>query len=76
MLSQTEQIRSKVDALRSGFMAEEAARQDAQADLLGFLKSRGLLEEIKPMLEPETRHDARTLHMCPWHTCANTKHGV
>ena len=71
MLSQTEQIRSRVD----GFVADDLARQDAKADLLGFLKSRGLLEnEVKPMLEPETRHDARTLHMCPWHTCANTKH--
>jgi len=58
-----------------GFVADDLARQDAKADLLGFLKSRGLLEnEVKPMLEPETRHDARTLHMCPWHTCANTKH--
>ena len=74
MLSQTEQIRSKVDALRLGFMAEDAARQDAKADLLGFLKSRGLLEDEVRMLEPETRHDPRTLHMCPWHTCANTKH--
>ena len=71
MLSQTEQIRSRVD----GFVADDLARQDAKADLLGFLKSRGLLEnEVKPMLEPETRHDARTVHMCPWHTCANTKH--
>jgi hypothetical protein len=71
VLSQTEEIRNKVDALRLGFMAEESAR----ADLLGFLKSRGLLEtEVRPMLEPETRHDARTVHMCPWHTCANTKH--
>ena len=66
-----EQIRSRVD----GFVADDLARQDAKADLLGFLKSRGLLEtEAKPMLEPETRHDARTVHMCPWHTCANTKH--
>jgi len=71
VLSQTEQIRSRVD----GFVADDLARQDAKADLLGFLKSRGLLEnEVKPMLEPETRHDARTVHMCPWHTCANTKH--
>jgi hypothetical protein len=72
VLSQTEQIRTKVDALQ---LSGDTARQDAKADLLAFLKSRGLLEtEIQPMLEPETRHDARTVHMCPWHTCANTKH--
>jgi hypothetical protein len=70
VLSQTEVIRSKVDALSLGYMAEE----NAKADLLAFLKSRGLLEENRPMLEPDTRHNARTAHMCPWHTCANTKH--
>jgi len=71
VLSQTEEIRSRVDALRLGSVAEE----NAKADLLAFLKSRGLLEnDVRPMLEPETRHDARTVHMCPWHTCANTKH--
>jgi hypothetical protein len=75
VLSQTEEIRGKADALHLGFMAVDVARQDAKADLLGFLKSRGLLEnEVRPMLEPETRHGARTMHMCPWHTCANTKH--
>jgi hypothetical protein len=77
MLSQcAEEIRSKVDALAFGPISEDANRQNARADILGFLKSRGLFETSAEVLaeRSDVFCDSQSLHRCPWHTCANTKH--
>jgi hypothetical protein len=71
-----ETIRSNVDAARLA-LPDDLLQQNARTDLMAFLKSRGLLEtESRPLLQPvEDRHDPVFIHMCPWHTCADTKHG-
>lgn len=76
MAPSAEVIRGKVDALRLNLASESAAQENGKAGLLSFLQARGLLSgEIQPLLqECEAFHDSGTVHRCPWHTCANTKH--
>jgi hypothetical protein len=71
-----ETIRSSVAAARLA-LPDDLLQQNARTDLMTFLKSRGLLEtENQPLLhQVEDRHDPVSIHMCPWHTCANTRHG-
>jgi hypothetical protein len=71
-----ETIRSNVDAARLA-LSDDLLQQNARTDLMAFLKSRGLLEtENQPLLQQiEDPHDPISIHMCPWHTCAATRHG-
>ena len=70
-----ETIRTNVDAARLA-LSDDVLQQNARTDLMAFLKSRGLLEsENQPLLGQMDRHDPVFIHMCPWHTCAGTKHG-
>jgi hypothetical protein len=70
-----ETIRSNVDAIRQALLTEEIP-SSAKSDLMSFLKSQGLSgTEDQPLLQDMDKHDQVSMHLCPWHTCANTKHG-
>jgi hypothetical protein len=73
-----EEIRVKVDALHHLMKSDDTVQQDIKDDLIGFLASRGLLDQKynDPSLkEPETLHRTTSVHMCPWSTCQATRHG-
>ena len=69
-------VRSNADAARLALCDDDLLQHQAKTDLLGFLKSRGFLEngDMPLLRQSETRYDPALIHMCPWHTCANTKH--
>ncbi len=63
-------IRAKVDALRAAMQSASKG----QLDVLSALTS-GLPEEHGSAAQEEA-HGSGSLHLCPWHTCAATRHGI
>lgn len=73
-----EEIRMKVDALHHFVKSDDTIQQDIKDNLMGFLGSRGLLDQkynVPSLTEPETLHRTTSVHMCPWSTCQATRHG-
>ena len=68
MMSQANELRAKVDALRAAAGADVAVLAQLDQDMAGLLESRGLYD----VREPEA--DSHSIHMCPWHTCQATRH--
>jgi len=67
MMSQANELRAKVDALRAaGF---DSVVEEPGQDVAGLLASQGLYEVVR---DPEA--DTHSIHMCPWHTCQATRH--
>jgi hypothetical protein len=72
-LQTADEMRNKIDAARFDTVSDGS---NVRADVLGFLKSHGILIEDSQVLlkASEIRHDASSIHKCPWNTCQNTKH--
>lgn len=64
-MSLADAIRDRIDAARLSVLCGEISAEDAVLRLASKLKT-----EV-----PENGFDhGETVHRCPWHTCANTKH--
>jgi hypothetical protein len=64
MQSTHDSVRAKVDQLRAALAAGTVDRDQ----LIGELTS-----ETAPSIRETDDHRGGALHMCPWHTCKNTK---
>ena len=72
----TDEIRNKVDSLRSAAQLDASVHQQVKTDLLGILAQHGLLETVQAeLLEPaQAFHRTGSAHTCPWDTCEATRH--
>jgi hypothetical protein len=65
-------LREQVDGLRSSVQAGEIRLESAES----ILKSSSASMERRPSRsELDSQHSGRGVHMCPWNTCAATRHG-
>jgi hypothetical protein len=60
-------VRDKVDEMRSKGYSDSRSRSDVIAELSEAVSGKTSRGEID---RPHSR-----LHLCPWHTCAATRHG-
>jgi hypothetical protein len=67
-------IRRKVDALRQTMRQGAAERQDPPIAVI----SKALSDIADSEQSSQARDIQRvgSIHMCPWHTCAATRHGI
>ena len=64
-------VRSKIDHIRQVIGRDQIARQQIDADPVGYLAAQGALSSDQRDIAAQDG-----VHMCPWHTCQATRHGL
>lgn len=78
-LSSTDLIRARIDALRSTAKRGDQIHEEMKSNLAGFLETHGLFDATSHLAQAnksEDRHHSGVIHLCPWHTCQATRHGI
>ena len=77
-LSSADLVRAKIDALRNTAKTGEHLHEEMKVNLTGFLERYGLIDNDQSIVrsKPEAYHNSGSIHLCPWHTCAATRHGM
>jgi hypothetical protein len=69
MQTRQDVLRGRIDSLRVAVNASEIDREHALAMLQASLAVATTDHSIDP-----DRHPGAIVYMCPWHTCAGTRH--
>jgi hypothetical protein len=67
-------IRRKVDALRLTMRQGAAERQGVPIAVIS--KALSDIADSEPSSEASDTQRVGSVHTCPWHTCAATRHGI
>ena len=70
MQTRQDALRGRIDSLRAAVVASEIDREQALAMLQDSLTVATATEHS---IDPD-RHHGAIVYMCPWHTCAGTRH--
>lgn len=73
-----ELIRARIDALQNMSKTEPHLRNEIRTNVTGFFEKHGLIDDNHSIerTRSEARHNPGAIHLCPWHTCAATRHGM